>query len=216
MVILGCEDTSANEPAAAPKPAEAVTDDTDPDVRARAQGMTLKRYDLNRDTVADVFKFYRVEGDANNPVEIMVRKEMDINHDGKIDIVRSYDDKGSAVDEKTDLDFDGRFDTVAIYKEGVVHHREIDVNYDGKADVTRYYAGGKIERIESDRDHDGRIDTWEYFVEGELDRIGVDADRDGMADTWERKRESVPEIPSESGDAVESPAAAQDEAATGN
>ncbi|MFC1610570.1 hypothetical protein ACFL6C_06405 [Myxococcota bacterium] len=164
----------------------------DREAQARAEGLQLKRYDLNRDEQPDVFKFYRLEDDPKNPgnkLERLVRKELDINHDRKIDIIRFYDQDQQVTEERTDLDFDGRIDAVAHYKDGVLHHREIDVDYDTRPDVTKFYEEGKLTRIESDRDNDGRVDTWEYFVNGELDRVGTDTDRDGIADAWDRRRQ---------------------------
>lgn len=157
---------------------------------AKSQGLELKQYDLNRDEVPDVFKFYRLEADPKNPgnkLERLVRKEIDINHDTKVDIIRLYDDEQAVIEERTDLDFDGRIDEVAYFKSGVILRKEIDVDYDLDPDIIKYYEEGKLVRIESDRNDDGKVDTWEYFVNGELDRIGIDTDRDGKVDDWERK-----------------------------
>lgn len=181
---------------AAPPPAPTVQPpatgaNEDREAYAKKEGLVLKQFDLNRDGQPDVFKYYREVEDPKNPgnkLEQLSRKDLDINHDGKIDIVRFYDAKGELTEERVDLDFDGRFDSVTFLANGVPARQEIDLSYDGKPEVTKYFDDGKLTRIEADRNSDGQIDTWEYYVNGELDRIGTDADLDGQADSWERKK----------------------------
>ena len=201
--------TKAAAPAPSQTTAPTVTGNEDRAAWAKKEGLLLKQFDLNRDGEPDIFKFYREVDDPKNPgnkLEQLVRKDLDINHDGTIDIIRFYDDKGQLTEERVDLDFDGRFDSISYFKEGVLSRQEIDINFDGKPDVTKYFDNGQISRIESDRNGDGRVDTWEYFINGELDRVGTDADMDGNADTWERKK--PPETPPpDAGKAVD-PAAA--------
>lgn len=183
----GSAEKGAPDPVAAP----AVLDGHDRLAEAKAAGLELKQFDLNRDQEPDVFKYYRLEDDpqnAGNKLELLVRKEIDINHDGKVDVIRLYNDGQQVIEERTDLDFDGRIDEVATFDAGLLMKKEIDLNYDTKPDLTKYYDEGKLARIESDRNDDGMVDTWEYFVDGELDRIGTDTDRDGKVDDWERRR----------------------------
>jgi antitoxin component YwqK of YwqJK toxin-antitoxin module len=168
-------------------------DSGDAEAYAKSNQLELVRFDLNRDQRPDVFKFYRSDADATaagQRTQRLVRKDMDLNNDGKVDVVRMYDDKGGVKEERTDLDFDGRFDEVALYDKGAVARKDIDLNYDGKADVVRFYVEGKITRIESDRTGDGTVDTWEYYENGELDRVGVDLDGDGIVDSWERSKKA--------------------------
>lgn len=182
------------------------------DAWAKSQGLELKKFDLNRDKEPDVYKFFRIVEDPRNPgnqVEKIVRKEIDINHDGKIDVIRIYGDAEEVVEEHTDLDFDGLVDEVAFFKLGELVRKEIDINYDAAPDILKYYAKNTLQRIESDRDGDGRIDTWEYYEGGVIDRIGTDFDGDGEVDNWEKKKTVEAEAPTE--DAVEEPAAEQTE-----
>ncbi len=178
-----------------PQAIAAETDEGEPqnqDEFAEAHGLELKKFDLNRDKTPDVFKFYRLVDDPRNAdeqIEMIVRKEIDINHDGKIDVVRVYDGDEEVTEEHTDLDFDGLVDEVAFYKQGLLVRKEIDLNYDGAADIKRYYSKKGIQRIEADRDGDGKIDTWEYYEGGAIDRIGTDLDGDGEVDNWEQMRE---------------------------
>lgn len=166
-------------------------DFNDAEAYAKAQGLELRRFDLNRDKRPDVFKYYRAGSDAKAQGEaapVLVRKDVDLNNDGKVDVVRMYDDKGDIVEERTDLDFDGRFDDVTIYAAGVLARKEIDLDYDGKPDVKRFYVEGKLGHVEADRNGDGKVDTWEYYEGGALDRVGTDADGDGIVDKWERTK----------------------------
>ncbi len=187
--LLACggseEQVKAPDPVAAPSAADA----SKRAAWAQSQGLKLKQFDLNRDGAPDVFKFYRLEDDPKNPgnkLERLVRKEIDINFDTRVDIIRLYNDQNQVVEERTDLDFDGRIDEVTHFEAGTVVRKEIDLDYDSESDIIKYYEGGKLTRIESDRNDDGQVDTWEYFVNGELDRIGTDTDRDGKVDDWER------------------------------
>lgn len=163
---------------------------------ARTRGLVVKVFDINRDGRPDIYKFFKSIDDPQNPgnkLDLLVRKELDINHDGKFDVVRSYDDKGQVVTEEVDLDFDGKVDEITYFEDGLMARKELDFNYDGKPDVVKYYTNGHLVRIESDRGHHGKVDTWEYYADDALDRIGTDTDGDGQVDHWERKGKEVKE-----------------------
>lgn len=163
-------------------------------VLAEEKGWAIRQFDLNRDDIADVFKFYGPS--ATDEGEVMLRKEIDLNHDGTIDVVQLFDPSGAKTQEHTDLDFDGRTDEVTHFNEGVVTLREIDLNYDGRTDVSKKYTQGTLVLIESDRTGDGKVDTWEYFENGAVARIGTDKDADGIVDNWEQKQVAAPAAPS--------------------
>src|SRR5262249_12287677 len=81
--------SSAPAPVAAPIEAQENGPGADKEAWAKSQGLELKKFDLNRDGEPDIFKYYRMVDDpknAGNKLEQMVRKEIDINHDGKIDV----------------------------------------------------------------------------------------------------------------------------------
>ena len=162
---------------------------------AKKNGYELRRFDLNRDDDPDIFKFYRVEfaEDGSLTVEDLVRKDVDINHDGLIDVSRFFDEYQQLTEERSDLDFDGRVDTVGYYEGGALARKEIDINYDGVADVVKRYKGGALYVIEADQKGDGKIDTWEYYEKDKLDRIGRDTDGDGSVDFWNRANPSLAE-----------------------
>ena len=50
--------------------------------RPTSNGLIEQQIDLNRDEMADVFNFYR---DRKETTRLLVRKEVDLNWDGKID-----------------------------------------------------------------------------------------------------------------------------------
>ena len=168
---------------------------------ATEKGWDIRKFDLNRDDRPDIFKFYGKSGDGE--AETMFRKEIDLNHDARIDVVQLFDENGAKTSEHTDLDFDGRTDEIAHYKDGALLLREIDFNYDGRIDITKKYVKGTITLIESDRTGDGKVDTWEYFENGSIARIGVDKDADGVVDIWEQEK---PEAPAEAAPEASTPA----------
>jgi hypothetical protein len=182
----------------APAPSDEV--DRDRKSLAEEKGWTIRQFDLNRDEKPDVFKFYgpATEGDS----EPMLRKEIDLNHDSRIDVVQIFDASGSKLTEHTDLDFDGRTDEVSHFKDGALVLREIDFNYDGRTDISKKYVKGTLTLIESDRTGDGKVDTWEYFENGSVARIGVDKDADGVVDLWEQDKSA----PAAASPAAEAPA----------
>ncbi|MEL6546035.1 MAG: hypothetical protein AAFQ82_15510 [Myxococcota bacterium] len=160
---------------------------------ADERGLEVRQFDLNRDNQPNVFKFFKVDDSGQ---ELIVRKDIDLNNDTRVDVVQLYDDDGRLVSEESDLDFDGKMDVKSMFEDEVLTRKELDLNFDGTADVVRYYTKGKIERIETDNNGDGRVDTWEYFVGGELDRVGTDNDGDGVVDHWDRRRQKE-DVPSE-------------------
>ena len=166
----------------APGPADEV--ERDRKALAKEKGWTIRQFDLNRDEKPDVFKFYGPAADGDS--EPMLRKEIDLNHDTRIDVVQIFDESGTKLTEHTDLDFDGRTDEISHFKDGALILREIDFNYDGRTDISKKYVKGTLTLIESDRTGDGKVDTWEYFENGSVARIGVDKDADGVVDLWEQ------------------------------
>lgn len=184
-VACGSSD-SGDEAAAGPTEAETSAAFEDRKAWAEEQGLQLKQFDLNRDDKPNVFKFFRLD-DAGS--EQIVRKDIDLNNDGRVDVIQLFGDDGRLKSEQSDLDFDGKMDVTAYFEEDVLIRKELDLDFDGTPDILRYYAEGKLDRIETDANGDGRVDTWEYFVEGELDRVGTDNDGDGVVDHWDRRRQ---------------------------
>ncbi len=179
-------------------------------VQMETDGNTaIERIDVNADSKPDVFKYYRLaeaaaKGQAipadgvKSQKKVLVRKEMDINFDQRIDIVEYYEGeagKEQKVREEMDLDFDGRIDMTRHYKDGNVTLVEMDLGFDGKTDTWNYYQlttgedGKPINRLierRKDSNGDGKIDSWEYYTKGNLAKIGTDTNGDGQPDQFTR------------------------------
>ncbi len=155
---------------------------------AGSRGLVLRKFDINQDNTVDIYKMFKISHHEDGTVlgEYLVRTDTDINHDGKIDVTRIFDDEEQLSEETIDLDFDGTIDTRSFYVNGKISKKEVDINYDGIPDLIQKYEGGKLRVIESDQSGDGQVDTWEYFEKDVLDRIGKDIDADGKVDIWER------------------------------
>jgi hypothetical protein len=156
-------------------------------VEERKQGdLTVKIYDLNH-TGADVWDYSKTVTDPKTGKSglLLVRKEMDLNGDGKVDLWRWYRDDGSVEKEALDLDFDGKVDEVIFFDaKGQPVKKEQALNFDGKPNLWKYYERGQLVRKERDTKGTGRVDTWEYWEGGKIDRIGIDTDGDGIVDQW--------------------------------
>jgi hypothetical protein len=172
-----------------------------PDAHAQAQTEVhqpkrsdekMVQYDLNRDGKPDVWEYYVTIKDTDgHPVDHLVRKEMDLNFDGKVDALYWYDDQGAKVREQLDLDFDGKVDETIFFEKDQVVRKERDLNGDGKVDTWLFYEHGQLVRKERDTKGTGRVDYWEFWENGQIDRIGEDLDGDGTVDRWTRSPESM-------------------------
>lgn len=157
-------------------------------------GEIVKKYDLNKDKRADLWKVYvRKKNSQGKQRLALVRFEIDLNADGKIDMRRYYT-REVISREDFDLDYDGRIDLVSHYSQGLLHKQAYFLRSKKRPDVFKYYeAVGKrkkkkarLVRKERDTNLDGKIDYWEYWENGQLDRIGRDTDFDGNVDVWEK------------------------------
>jgi len=143
----------------------------------------LEITDSNKDGIPELKKYFILD-DKNN--KILIRKELDLNMDGKIDYVYHYNRINPDKIEKieVDHDFDGKFDEVRYYSpiDGSLIRKEYDTNFSGRADVIKRYHDGKLIRKEVDRNHDGRPDYWEYYQDNRLARTEIDSNFDGRPD----------------------------------
>jgi EF hand domain-containing protein len=159
--------------------------------RCNPSGKQVVTSDVDGDKKADVTKLYEVREVGGQKTQILACKQVDLNHDGKIDIVYHHDQAGALAFEEFDLDFDGKFEVWTYYQQGQKVREDRDMNYDGRPDLTEYFEGGRKVRVELDTDHDGKVDQWEYYEGGKLDRIGYDSTGSGRADRWDRAPESA-------------------------
>jgi hypothetical protein len=198
-------DTKTADPAASgATPAEAAAASQPVQTESDANG-AIERIDVNGDHKPDVFKFYRnVEiagADPSAPKTVkraLVRKELDVNFDQRIDIVEFYEGepgKEQKVKEEFDLDFDGRVDETRHYKDGNVTLIELDLGFDGKTDTWSYFQltqnedGKPVNRLverRRDTNGDSAVDVWEYYTKGVIVKIGTDSNADGTPDQFQR------------------------------
>ena len=187
LTLLGfslgaCATTSASEK----KDAEAGGEKLAENIRQKKAGdEKVTEFDLNKDGKPDIW-VYTVKAKAADGTEVdrLVRKELDINWDGKVDISRQYDEKEQLTREALDLDFDGKVDEVVFYEKGQVVRKERDLSSSGKPSLWVFYENGQIVRKERDTHGNGKVDYWEYWEGGQVDRVGEDLDGDGTVDRW--------------------------------
>jgi hypothetical protein len=152
--------------------------------------------DTDQDKKPDVWKFFKSIDVGGQKTEVISCKQVDLNHDGKIDLVYYYADNGAQVElEEADLDWDGKFDLTVYYNAGKRVRDERDMNFDQRVDLWKYYEDEKLVRIERDTNNDGKVDEWQYYEAGKLDRIGYDTSGSGRVDKWDRAPETEEETP---------------------
>jgi hypothetical protein len=192
LAVAACGPTRNKDTAtgktAADEGADAVTYDR---ARCAAKEHRVVRLTTRGDGKPDIWKFYESVMEAGTKLEVLVCKQIDINHDGKVDVVTYYDKEGRVAKEEIDLDFNGKFDETIVYEAGKVVRKEYDRNGDGKIDSWAFYENEKLVRIERDSRYRGKVDAWEYYEAGRLERVGYDTTGSGRVDRWER----APEMP---------------------
>jgi hypothetical protein len=142
--------------------------------------------DLTRDQKPDLWSYSVTVKDAQGVErEQLVRRELDLNADGRLDLVNFFG-PGEVLERSTlDLDFDGKVDVTHFFDpRGVVIRKERDLDSNGAVDEWAFYEKGALVRKERDANGDGKVDTWEYWENGTLNRSGVDQDADGEVDRW--------------------------------
>jgi len=184
---LGCFATKPEVKPDEKAPAEDSTPASAPNIRVEKKGdEKITTFDLNHDGKPDVWTYTIVaKGPDGKDYDKLVRKELDVNSDGKVDITKLYDEKEQVAQESYDLDFDGKVDQINHYEKGLIVRKERFLDgTQGKPQLWIYYEKGKITRKERDTNGDGKVDYWEYWENDQVDRIGEDLDGDGTVDRW--------------------------------
>jgi hypothetical protein len=100
----------------------------------------------------------------------LVRKERDVNGDGKPDILRYYNGTGRLTRQEEDSRLSGRLDTWTFYEEGGAIRKESDTDGDGKVDLWAVYDGREdqdhLVRTEADTNRDGHRDRVTLYAKG--------------------------------------------------
>jgi hypothetical protein len=184
----GCSKSASEKPpetALTEKPLVGTDDQSRCDFKGRSDREVIESSGPGA-KLPNVRRVFGILGEGEDRRKVLFCREIDTNLDGSKDVVRTYNDKGDAVDEQADANYDGRVDTWIRFATGRISKVEIDRNYDGKIDETRFYVKGKISRIQRDTNYDGKPDVWEVYADGVLERMGVDLDHDGHVDRWDR------------------------------
>lgn len=171
------------------------------------EGNEISYHDLTGRGKADMIQ---VTGYTKNKSGInegrVICVELDTNHDGTLDLVRLFNDKGLIESEEADRNYDGKSDVWINYEEGLVTKQVFDNQFRGQPDEWEYFRAvcvdaklvgvckdkrSQLKRAERDRDGDGKVDTWEFYVNDtagnpKLERLGIDTDGDGKVDQWYR------------------------------
>jgi hypothetical protein len=141
-----------------------------------------------------VRRVYGIVGEGDDRRRILLCREADTNLDGVKDVVRTYNDRGEALNELADADYDGNIDTWITFSRGRMSKIQVDNGRRGAPDETRLYVAGKLSRAQRDTNLDGKPDVWEIYSEGKLQRLGMDLDFDGHVDRWDRDEILLREI----------------------
>lgn len=128
------------------------------------------------------------------PEEGLIRQEIDLDADGKAEIVNFYRQRSSdrlLVRKELDLNRDGRVDVISYFDDdGRLRKEEMDTDYDGKLDWVDHYRDGRRVMAEYDTDNDGQGNVFKYYETSTgtavLSRKERDTTGDGKIDVWER------------------------------
>ncbi len=95
----------------------------------------------------DIVKVFTRSPEVGGGV-VLACKELDLNGDGRKDMLVYYDSHGRKLREEFDHDFDGLADMKSYYELGQLVRQELDVDFDGKPDLVEYFENGKRVRLE--------------------------------------------------------------------
>jgi hypothetical protein len=149
----------------------------------------VEKGDVSGDGKPDVWGYYKEVPDPANPkvtAKILVKKEADLNFDGRKDILREFDDEGVLRREEVDLDFDGNLDEMVVYDKGILREKHIFRSGSSRPFIWKFFEEGKMNRMDRDDNGDGRADYCELWYAGErISKRGWDKDGNGECDYWE-------------------------------
>ncbi len=182
-ILLALTATACLEKNKETNTAAAATDISSVRERTTTDGNLVVEVDLDGDESPDIYNYFRQLEDEGR---LLLRKEMDLNQDGRIDVWSFYTETGVLEREEMDGDFDGAIDWIDYYQGGKRVMSEVDTENNGRFDLFKYYESGTIRRKERDTTGDGKVDHWEYFDDGgQVVKVGWDIDGDGQMDVRE-------------------------------
>ena len=154
-------------------------------------GVEVERGDMNADGRPDVWKYTKEVPDPGAPGSTkpkVVKKEADLNFDGKKDVYIEYDD-GIVTHEAFDFDYDGRVDQENFYVESKIKEKRVYAPGTNRVFIWKFFEEGTLSRVRQDDNGDGIADRCEEWFKGQrLIRKGRDTNKDGECDDWENVR----------------------------
>ena len=148
--------------------------------RTTTEGNLVVEVDLDGDGSPDIYNYFKQLDDEGR---LLLRKEMDLNQDSRIDVWSFYTELGALEREEMDGDFDGNVDWIDHYQGGKRVLSEVDSEFDGQIDLWKFYENERVRRKERDSNGDGMVDYWEYLNDdGQVVKTGRDVDGDGQMD----------------------------------
>ena len=140
--------------------------------QADSRQLDIQSADINNDGLEDIFMVYQTD----ELQSVLVRREVDLNWDGLVDVRTWIGPDGALTHEEMDGDFDGWVDWVDYYENGERVRSEIDTDYDHSLDVVLYFENGtEVVRRMRDSNFDGLLNRIES-----ADCIEIDEDGDGI------------------------------------
>jgi hypothetical protein len=130
--------------------------------------------DLNGDSVLDekwIYKDHRIS-----------RTEVDRNFDGNVDVVYNFDRRGGLKESKQDDNFDGVFESVFKFNNGLTQTQDSDLNQDGNIDYKAQFKHGNIEEIVILGEGQDSRKKRQKFKMGKLVSAEYDSNGDGKYD----------------------------------
>lgn len=134
----------------------------------------------------NIRRVFKIVGEGDERHKTLICREIDTNLDGIKDVVRTFNNRGEAVKEDADTNYDGKLDVWLQFANGRVIEEDTDTLGDGKPHLWKVYSNGQLSRIKRDTKGTGKPDIWEIYTKGRLERMGVDQSGDGRVDLWER------------------------------
>jgi antitoxin component YwqK of YwqJK toxin-antitoxin module len=137
--------------------------------------LQLLKYDSNNNGKPDTFSY--MDGAR------VLRIEMDLDEDGKIDRWEYYDDKQKVVKVGFSRANDGKEDAWSFTgPDGTIDRIDYSTNRDGKVTRTEHFEKNALTTAEEDTDEDGKIDKWETYQDGHLTSVAFDTIHRGTPD----------------------------------
>ena len=149
----------------------------------------IEPFDVNQDGEADMWKIYKEITVSDEIRRVFLRREIDLNFDGKLNYIKFYSEKGNIEKEYLDRDLDGIFDDIRFYEKNVVKKIEIyksnpleKDNLTLRKKINPFkvynYRRGTLKRVTLDTRKSPKEDIFLFYKKNKLEQIGIDYDDD--------------------------------------